>query len=102
MLLGLAVLWAALAVSAAHPLRSRASASKYQHKQLAARGPQSQYTPPSLDFAAVKGDGDIKSSAYKRLTDMLPTVLSNGNQVTKHSWEIGAYTQACSKCTTPT
>ncbi|WVQ84673.1 hypothetical protein IAT38_006828 [Cryptococcus sp. DSM 104549] len=47
----------------------------------------------NLTFPSVKGSKRISSSSYKQLTKLLPSILSNANGISVHSWELGAYTE---------
>jgi hypothetical protein len=55
---------------------------------------QSTYTVPDLSFDPVSGSRRIRNDEYRRLTDLLPKVMTNANEITDKSWELGALVQS--------
>lgn len=51
------------------------------------------YTVPDLAFDPVMGSKRVRTEEYKKLTQILPKVLANGNKITDKSWELGALVQ---------
>lgn len=72
--------------AASHPTRH---ADRRRHRDLSKR-----YTPPTPTVGPVVSQWSVNSDSYHRLTQLLPTILTNAISITTHSWELGSLTQA--------
>lgn len=81
--------------AASHP--TIPSHPRRRHRDLAKR-----YTPPTPSVGPVTGQWSVNSDSYHRLSNMLPTILTNAIAITTHSWELGALTQALLEVYDPT